>query len=52
MTGLGDAGLLDRLRQELAQKTDEVAILRQVSSRINATLNLEQIQEILQVARL
>jgi two-component system, NtrC family, response regulator AtoC len=45
MTGPPD-GSLDRLREELAQKADEVSILRQVSSRINTTLNLEQIQEI------
>ncbi len=34
---------LERLQEELAQKSEEVRILRQISSEVNATLNLEEI---------
>ena len=46
MTGSDDRAEAGRLREALARKTGEVEILRQVSTRINTTLNLEQIQEI------
>jgi two-component system response regulator AtoC len=46
MSGADDRAEAGRLRAELARKTGEVDILRQVSTRINTTLNLEQIQEI------
>ena len=36
---------LERLQEELAQKSEEVRVLRQMSSEVNATLNLEEIYE-------
>ncbi len=46
MDPASDATIVERLKRELAQKTEEVRVLRQVSSRINTTLHLEQIYEI------
>ncbi len=34
---------LEQLQEELAQKSEEVRVLRQMSSEVNATLNLEEI---------
>ncbi len=34
---------LEQLQQELAQKSEEVRVLRQMSSEVNATLNLDEI---------
>ncbi len=36
---------LERLQEELAQKSEEVCVLRQMSSEVNATLNLDEIYE-------
>ena len=36
---------LERLQEELAQKSEEVSVLRQMSSEVNATLNLDEIYE-------
>ncbi len=36
---------LERLQEELAQKSEEVRVLRQMSSEVNATLNLDEIYE-------
>ena len=38
-----DKTLLEQLQQELAQKSEEVRVLRQMSSEVNATLNLDEI---------
>ena len=46
MSEPADATILERLRDELAQKTEEVRILRQVSSRITTTLDPAEIYEI------
>ncbi len=35
----------ERLQEELAQKSEEVRVLRQMSSEVNATLNLDEIYE-------
>jgi hypothetical protein len=35
-----------RLREELERKTEEVRVLREVSSRLNATLKLEDIYDV------
>jgi len=43
---IDDPARLERLEQELRQKTEEVSILRGVSTRINATLDLERIYDI------
>ena len=46
MSEAADRAEAGRLREELARKTGEVEILRAASTRINTTLNLEQIEEI------
>ena len=46
MSDSADGTHLERLREELAQKTEEVRILREVSSRINTTLVPAEIYEI------
>jgi len=43
---MSDGTETGRLREALARKTDEVEILREASTRINTTLHLERIQEI------
>ena len=42
----GDGARLARLEQELRRKSEEVCVLRSVSTRINATLDLERIYDI------
>ena len=46
MSTPSDESTLARMREELEQKQEEVRILRHVSSRINTTLDLEQIYDI------
>ena len=44
-TAVSDQVLLEELSQQLERKTKEVEIIQQVSSQINATLNLDNIAQ-------